>query len=180
MCITFLKKLFRGSAKLTIPHPEEPINFNATIETVNPNELIYIVNKWLNDWKVPTEFHPFWLSVKITLVPGLSVLYNGQLVQIPAATWVEERRMEIDPRWANPGIFSHENCHISQTFLPDLAAFTEAYNVCSDPLLALVKDKMLGKDPTWANSPAEIHADVYRYLGEKVSEELRGFYPKLL
>ncbi len=179
MCISKLLGLFKPKL-LTLPHPEELINQNVTIENVAPDDLIYIINKWLYDWKVPTEFHPFWLSVNITLVPGLSIFYNGQLVQVPAATWAEEKRMELDPHWANPGVISHENCHISQTFLPGLAVFITAYNVCTDPLLQLIKDKMLGKDPAWANSPAEIHADVYRYLGEKVPEDLRGFYPKLL
>ncbi len=175
MC-KWLSDLFNRAPKL--PHPEESINTNATIDNVNPGDLIYIINKWLYDWKVPVEYHPFWLSVNITVVPKLTILYNGQFVQVPAATWAEERRMELDPQWANAGVLAHEFSHISYSLLtPEQQAQFSAkfYYLRDTDLLTLFEQKPYGLTNLF-----EGHADVYRYLGEKMPAELRPFYPKLL
>ncbi len=176
MCFS---KLFGKPKTPMLPHPEEPINNNATIDNINPGDLIYIINKWFNDWKVPVESHPFWLSVKITLVPKLTILYNGQFIQVPAATWPEEKRMELDPQWANPGVLAHEFAHISYSMLKegDKMAFESHYTTLlkTDPLLMILD----AQNSYMNTSTIEDHADVYRYLGEQMPESLKQYFLKL-
>ncbi len=174
MC-KFLTNLSNNPLKL--PHPEETMNMNATIENVNPADLRYIINKWIYDWKVPAEYIPFWCSINITLVTGLTILYNGQFMQVPAATWVEERRMELDPKWCNPGVLAHEFAHISYSLLtPEQKAQFSAkfYYLRDTDLLTLFEQKPYG-----LTNDMEGHADTYRYMGEGMPQELKVFYFQL-
>ena len=171
--IAFVSGLFRR--KLSFPHPEEPKDPLATAENT---VLAALLEKWFNGWDVPGEHHDFWRNWPKVLVPSLSYMGNPY----PALTWPD--RTEIDPKWANPGIIAHESCHVVWPELQEdeRTLFGSTYRLASEtyPLVALVKAKMLGKDPAWANSPAEIHADCYRYLGQSLPQILKPYYPRLL
>lgn len=148
--------------ELTIPHPEEPFNPNATTENVNVGD---VVRAWLTDWKVPCW--DFWLSVDVKLSDKPRVAY----------TYSHSRKMRVRPGWANPGVFAHEHAHISYALLADTSDFKEAFEraILDDELLKCLYSQR------WyiRTNLIEGHADTYRFLGEKMPENLKQFYPKL-
>ena len=42
---------------LVLPHPEEDMNPDATIENVR---IYTVLNQWLTDWRVPSQFWVYW------------------------------------------------------------------------------------------------------------------------
>ena len=86
--------------------------------------------------------------------------------------------MFVRPEWANPGVIAHEMAHISYSFLTitDVAQFALTYL----PLLADALVKLLeSQNQYMKTSTVELHAEVYRYLGERMPQSLKTFYPKL-
>ncbi len=175
MCLSWLKKLFHKEQsvppvpKPQIPHPEEARNPEATKQNTS---LQAVIDTWLYQWAVPFEYYSFWRSVDYVLVNGLSV---------PAATYSESKRMEINPQWANPGVLAHENAHISYSFLTEQekADFRTVFNeevLVRDSLVQL----LYSQNQYMKTSVVECHAECYRFLGFSLPFGLKQFYPKLL
>ena len=153
---------------LTIPHPEEPPDYSRTIENTEANE---VVHDWLVGWKVPAEYWDYWFDYNIMI----SLQY-----QYPAATSSETNQMWLRPEWANEGVIAHELAHESYSLLSEdeKANFELEYNeyLVTDSLMIL-----LHSGNSYMNTNIiEAHAEVYRYLGDKMPEALKKYYPKLL
>jgi len=162
-------KLF-GKKPLRLPHPEEPVNYLYTIENT---DIKAVIKEWLAVWQVPEIFHWYWLDVDVQV----SIRYD-----YPAVTFSETREMFIRPEWANPGVLSHENSHISYSLLTQEAKanFEESYKLFKDTsLIKLVTEYNMKKNSAWRDSIIEIHADCYRYLGSQLPDSLKAFYPRL-
>lgn len=140
-----------------------------TMESVRIAEVI---ENWLRTWKVPQRYHSFWLEecdIK------LSLKYRA-----PAATIAQTREIFVRPEWANPGIIAHEVCHIVWQFLSD----SQRESFQKDLTDALKHDYLIRlawqTKPYMQTNKIEAHADIYRYLGDRMPEALKSYYPKLL
>jgi hypothetical protein len=174
MCWWFKKK--QTIPILTIPHPEEPMNPQSTLMNV---DIKAVVKEWYGKWGVPPVYQPFWDSVKITMTDNLYAVIGGVATKVTALTYADTREMSIDPMWVNPGVIAHEMVHISYSFLTleDIAMFITAYSESkSDSLVKLLESQ----NQYMKTNTIELHAELYRYLGEKMPDRLKTFYPKLL
>jgi hypothetical protein len=155
---------------LTLPHPEEPINPNATMDNVSIGKAL---TDWCDQYNVPLEYHPFWFDA-IVITLSITISY-------PAGTWEQDgkRHMIVRPEWLNPGVIAHEQAHNSYALLTDSqkTEFSAKYNPLkdTDPLI-----KLLYSQNTYGlTNDIEGHAEIYRYLGDKMPLPLKPFYPKL-
>ena len=92
----------------------------------------------------------------------------------------ETRTLLLKPEYANAGILAHEFSHLSYAQLDNnqKAAFTADFNnvLPADGLLQL----LYSKKPHINTSIVEAHAEVFRYLGNKMPDNLKKYYPKLI
>ena len=176
MCLAKILDMLKKPATLSIPHPEEPRNPLATIDSVS---FYLVLEKWFSDWGVPAEYQDFWRRWPVVLVPNLTYLGNPY----PALTWGDQT--ELDPTWCNPGVLAHEMAHKSWSQLTEWqrSAFNTAYTrlaIGEDKLLNFCWHQIAYMRTTWGqNNNIEGHADCYRYLGKKMPQELKEFYPRL-
>ena len=160
---------------LTLPHPEEPRNDSATMENVN---VPAVVEKWLTDWQVPAEYWEYW-KTQITITLKYPLIVGGR--EVPACAYGSggRRYLEVEPQWLNAGVIAHEQAHNSYALLTaeQRAQFEEA----SAPLMQTDEyiKLLFSKNVYGLSSVVEGHAEVYRYIGEKMPDELKQFYPKL-
>lgn len=169
LILAFLSKLFKKP--LAIPFPEEKPDYTQTLENTN---ILSVLGYWLTKYRVPVEFWNYWKTegVHIQLTSG---------VPYPAATYELDgkRYMNIRPEWLNAGVIAHEQAHNSYSLLSntDKQFFSVAYTPLktTDPLIKLLYSM---KASNMAND-IEGHAEVYRYLGGKMPEVLKQYYPKL-
>lgn len=158
------------SPPLVMPHPEEPADMMATMNTVSIQGTL---TAWMNGWQVPASAIRFWQAVHITVAEHLD--YD----QYPAYSYAELRQLYFHPPFFNKGTLAHENAHVVYALLSieTKAAFEAEYRrlVVSDKLVAyLYQVKALAMYDL-----KEIYAEVYRYLGQYMPEQLKGFYPHL-
>ena len=178
MCWDKLKALFKRQPVLLaipLPHPEESMNPQATLGNT---DIKGVIREWYSAWNVPQINQPFWDSVSISVVDNLYCVFNNQFTKVPALTYADTKEMSIDPMWANPGVIAHEMAHISYSFLTiiDVAQFNIAYEeVKIDALIKLLESQ----NQYMKTNTVELHAEIYRYLGERMPESLKTFYPRL-
>jgi len=165
MCISKVLKLFKKPKPpvvlpepppLTIPHPEEPMNPDATIYNMN---LEMVRQAWYQVWKVPTKSQAFFDKVILKLDPNFPYL---------AGTAGNE--ITFQPVWCNKGTMAHEMCHIAYALLTDKekSDFEATFNT--------VKDEPIMKLVNFNRGMVENHADTYRYIGDNMPEVLKRFY----
>lgn len=169
MC-KFLFDLFKPKPAPTLPYPEEAPDYSQTITNVIVES---VVNKWLLNYKVPPDYWNYW-KTKISITLDTSIMY-------PAGTWEENnaRHMVVRPEWLNAGVIAHEQAHNSYALLPEYEKlkFSVIYGFlkADNPLIKL----MYSKNTYGLSSDVEAHAEIYRYLGNQMPEELKPFYPRL-
>lgn len=165
---------------LIIPHPEEPKDLNQTVANVNIPEII---RQWLTVWAVPPAFHQYWIDkVNIELVPNLQVVVNGVLMDVPAAAYDNgngTRSIKIRPEWLNKGVIAHEQAHNSYWLLNlvEKDAFAVGFDSCKKDKLV---EYLFSINAYGLTSYIEGHAEIYRYLGDKMPSCLKKYYPKLM
>lgn len=166
----WLTNLFKKPKPLTLPYPQEQPDYSQTAENVNAPSIVVL---WLTSYHVPTEFWNFW-ETKIVITVDPDYYY-------PAATWEENgvRHLTVRPEWLNAGVIAHEQAHNSYSLLSDAEkqAFSKEYTPLksTDPLI-----KLLYSINTYGlTSDIEGHAEMYRYLGDKMPQSLKRYYPKL-
>ena len=157
--------------RLKLPYPEEKANYSQTIHNVSPGVFI---SAWLYNYMVPLEYYDHWhnaIAVKVTLE-----------IWYPAQTYDGgdgKRHLEVRPEWLNPGVIAHEQAHNSYSLLSDTDKqfFGVVYNELktTDPYIKL----LYKTNPYGLSSDIEGHAEVYRYIGYKMPEVLKQYYPKL-
>ncbi len=155
-----------------LPHPEEPPNFNQTVQNVNVEQFLDL---WLQNWQVPQTYWDYWKTqIVITIDPTFSA---------PAGTYDGpdgKRHLVVRPEWLNPGVIAHEQAHNSYALLPHEDKCDFGY------VLGTLKDhdqlvKYLFKINSYGlTNNIEAHAEIYRYIGEKMPNKIKRFYPKLL
>jgi len=162
MCI--LKDLI-ALLKPSLPHPCEKPDFSRTIGNTR---MASICGAWLEGWAVDDP--DFWLN-EVTI--ELSIKYPT-----PGLSFSEDKKIILRPEWANPGTLAHEAAHVSYSLLSDTGKsnFEFQYYACRDGLLTYLQSKV----PYMHTNIVEAHAEIYRYLGQKMPVELRDFYLKLI
>ena len=164
---------------LALPHPEEPMNPAATMANTT---LSAMMNKWFADWEVPQKYWSYWMQsidIQVHEVYPPSLLSMGIKQETPAATWEAngKRHLAIKPQWLNPGVIAHEQAHNSYALLnaEQKQAFAAQYKplINTDPLIKL----LYSKNTYGLSSDVEGHAEVYRYIGQKMPAQLKMFYP---
>lgn len=179
MCLKKLAAFFKsywGVVKpipepvLVLPYPEEKPDYSQTLENTRAEITISL---WLVKYNVPFEHWDYW-KTKIVITVTNKISY-------PAQTWEQDniRHLAVKPEWLNPGILAHEQAHNSYALLDDewKRGFNAVYASVktTDPLI-----KLLYSINTYGlTSDIEGHAEVYRYLGNKMPEVLKEYYPKL-
>ena len=158
MCLTFLTKLFNQPR---LPYPEEPKG-SSLITDIGP-----VIEAWLKNYRVPVDYWSYWKGVKIILT-----------TEVEYADCCSEQ-IRVNPYWANPGVLAHEAAHRSYSFLTEAQKqdFAEAHDQ-----LKKTSDKIIllySINPYGLKNQVEGHAEVYRYWGDKMPEELKVYYPKL-
>ena len=167
----FAKKPLVEAPPPVIPHPEEQPDYTKTVENVNVDDVL---NKWLVSYNVSEEYHDYWKQQIVVTVTDT--------IPYPAGTYANgdgKRHLIIRPEWLNPGVIAHEQAHNSYALLTDeqKAEFEATYT----PLISTDKYiKLLYSTNTYGlTSVVEGHAEIYRYLCEKMPDVLKQFYPKL-
>lgn len=170
-----------ASSGLALPHPEEAMNPSATVANTSVDA---VMTKWLRDWAVPAQHWDYWkkaIDLKVYDVYPPSLTAMGIKQETPAGTWEAggKRYLAIKPSWLNPGVIAHEQAHNSYALLtvPQKAAFAALYNSLknTDPLIKL----LYSKNTYGLTTDIEGHAEVYRYIGQRMPEQLKQYYPKL-
>lgn len=167
---------------ITLPHPEEAADVTQTVEDT---DIYDVVTQCLRERNVPAENWDYWRTAIVIAIYDTwpdDMLAKGLAADTPACTWEENgvRHLASLAKWFNPGVISHELAHGSKAFLTtqQFTDFVTAYKSLleTDELLKYLYSV---KAPTWGDHDTEWHAEIYRYLGEQMPEELRAYYPKL-
>lgn len=168
MC--FKKKPIIEPEILTLPHPEEPVNYECTIENYN---LDVIFEKWFDDYLVPVEYRDYWRN-KIEIEVTLTIPFPAGTYDIPNG-----RHLSIRPEWLNAGVIAHEQAHNSYALLTvtDMEQFAIEHDSLknTEPLIKL----LYSINSYGLNNSVEAHAEVYRFLGQQIPERLKQYYPRL-
>ena len=164
-----------------LPHPEEPMNPSATLANTNVDA---IMTKWLQNWGVPSRYWDHWktaIEMEVYDVYPASITAMGITQETPAGTWDAggKRHMVIKPKWLNPGVIAHEQAHNSYALLSPSrkAEFASMHNSLknNDPLIRL----LYSRNAYGLSTDVEGHAEVYRYIGQQMPEQLKQYYPML-
>jgi hypothetical protein len=153
-----------------LPHPEEKPDYSQTVENT-PFDAIQ--DKWFEVYNVPIQYRPYWRDKIVAKITN-NIAY-------PAGTWEQNgvRHLSVKPEWLNPGVIAHEQAHNSYALLTaeQKKEFSRLYNRLknSDPLINL----LYSINPYGLTSDIEGHAEVYRYIGERMPQELKIYYPML-
>lgn len=158
----------KNSEQLTIPYPEEPPDYS---KTINNTTTVDLLEGWFKVWKVPQQYQAWWLK-EMNIVISIQYSY-------PACTFSQTRQLWIRPEWTNPGVVAHELAHVSYSLLTEemKANFSAIYTPLknTDPLIRL----LYSQNTYGLTHDVEGHAELYRYLGEKMPEQLKQFFPKM-
>ena len=155
---------------LEIPHPEEQPDYSRNIHNISFPEVLH---KWFTIYQVPEQYRTFWQHM-IAVSVRTDISY-------PAGTWEQDgiRHLAVRPEWLNPGVIAHEQAHNSYALLTarQKADFSAVYGPLkvTSPLIKL----LYSKNTYGLTNDIEGHAEVYRYLGEKMPAQLKPYYPKL-
>jgi hypothetical protein len=158
----------KTSTPLTLSHPEELPDYSKTMNNTTTEGLL---EAWFKGWKVSQQYQAWWLK-EMNIVISLQYSY-------PACTFSETRQLWIRPEWTNSGVVAHELAHVSYSLLTEemktnfSAVYTPLKN--TDPLIRL----LFSQNTYGLTNDVEGHAEVYRYLGEKMPEQLKQFFPKM-
>jgi len=153
-----------------LPHPEEKPDYSQTVQNTSFADM---QERWFETYSVPLQYRSFWRD-KIVAKVTSNIAY-------PAGTWEENgvRHLSVKPEWLNPGVIAHEQAHTSYALLTgeQKKEFSRAYSLLknTDPLIKL----LYAKNPYGLTNDIEGHAEVYRYIGEKMPEQLKRYYPML-
>jgi len=178
-------KLFSGkkpdSVLITIPHPEEPPDYEATADI----DHLPVISDWLLYWQVPAEYWLYWQSAIDVQVyetyPDYMIAW-GVSPDAPAFAWEQngKRHIAIKPAFLNKGVIAHEQAHNSYALLTEeqKSEFSTAYTPLktTDPFIKY----LYSINPYGLTSDIEAHAEIYRYLQGEIPVELLKYYPKLI
>ena len=155
---------------LSIPHPEEPPDYSRTIHNTDLNASL---DQWEIKYNVPVGERDYW-KTKIEIKLDDTLPYPAGTYELNGV-----RHLTIKPEWVNPGVIAHEQAHNSYALLTseEKTGFSSTYNPlkATDPLIVL----LYSKNSYGLTNDIEGHAEIYRYLGGGMPEDLKKYYPKL-
>ena len=165
----------------SLPHPEEPKDYTKTVANT---DIPAVVAQWFAEWEVPVDKQSIWANtVQIDLYDAWpqEILSWGLQQDTPACAYTKNgvKHLAALAPWFNKGVVAHEQAHAAYANLTstEKAEFDVAFR------LSLVGDDLmifLDKQNGYMNtSNIEGHAEVYRYLGQYMPEQLKKFYPNL-
>lgn len=166
------------SQPATLPHPEEPMDPSQT--AVN-TPISVVFQKWYDNWLVPAEQRDYWktaIDVQVYDAYPPSLGFNPGT---PAVSWEGggKRHLACLAPWFNPGVTAHEQAHNSYSLLTgqQRTNFANDYKAIrnSEPLMIL----MFQQHSYASTNDVEAHAEIYRYIGEKMPGVLKQYYPRL-
>jgi hypothetical protein len=149
----------------TLPYPEEAPDYTQTITGEKLLQIFYA------KYFIPEVYWNFWRSVTIVV---------DKTLPYPAGMVSQTRKLLLKPEYANPGILAHEFSHLSYYELNpnEKASFATEYNnaLQIDELLKILHSQK----PYMRTNLIEAHAEIFRYLGNRMPEQLKKYYPQLL
>jgi hypothetical protein len=87
--------------------------------------------------------------------------------------------LAIKPQWLNPGVIAHEQAHNSYALLDtgQRTAFAAVYAAfkTTDPLITL----LFSRNRYGLSSDIEGHAEIYRYIGQRMPGPMKQYYPRM-
>jgi hypothetical protein len=164
-----------------LPHSEIPLNSLATLADFDVDATIL---KWLIDWEVPQTWWSHWkrsVDVQVYSIYPPFILDMGVKPDTPVIAWSADgkRHIAIKISWLNPGVIAHEQAHFSYALLnpEQKSAFSVLFSSLkkTDPLIL----QLFSFDSNRFSDDVEGHADVYRYIGQHMPEQLKQYYPTL-
>lgn len=195
MCIEAIIKMFQKPkppvtpapppepppVELKLTHPEEPMN---PAQTVANTPVSGVLAKWFWDWNVPVQYRDYWstaIVIQVYDVWDAAMLNMGISVDTPACSWESggKRHLASLAKWFNAGVIAHEQSHNSFALLSSSQKreFSDLYTLLknTDPLIKY----LYSVNSYGLTSDIEGHAELYRYLGDRMPDSLKSFYPKL-
>ena len=165
----------------TLPHPEEDEDTTQTAANTPVSDVFQV---WFDSWHVPGRHHDYWrnaIDVQVYDAYPQSVLNMGVDAAVPGVSWEAggRRHYACLATWFNPGVTAHEQAHNSYALLTEQqkVEFSIALQALrtTDPLMVL----MFRQHPYAATNDVETHAEIYRYIGEQMPQQLKQYYPRL-
>lgn len=147
-----------------LPYPEESPDYNLNITGEALLQQFFI------KYHIPEVYRNFWRSV---------IIKFDKTLPYPAGMISQTKTLLLKPEYANPGIVAHEFSHLSYAELSQdkRGSFATQYNslLQTDGLMKL----LYSQKPYMKTNIVEAHAEVFRYLGDKMPSQLNKYYPKL-
>lgn len=159
--------------KCKLPYPEE-----APFEKPLDISARALVKGFLEAYKVPGEYHDYWLDDVVSISNPLVILYRGVYINAPAATF--DRKVRLDGCWLNNGVLAHEFAHISYSLMPldKRYEFNNLFKTSAHGYWYV--HSMFMQKPYGYYNPVEGHADMFRYLGKDMPDVFKKYYPRLI
>lgn len=162
--------------KVFLPYPEEMMTLGATMTNINLN---LVLQRWVENYRVPQEQRDFWFSsIKITL---------DDKITYPAGTWEANgtRYMVVRPEWLNPGVVAHEMAHCSYALLTPQEKDEFNIHFTLESVTNKMVQEVINQHPYATQTDVvgryvEGHAEIYRYLGDTMPDNLKKYYPRLM
>ena len=149
----------------SLPYPEEPPDPNLRISGEQ------LLQQFFSKYFIPPQHWDFWRTVEIRIDPTFSS---------PAGMISQTKTLILRPEYANAGILAHEFSHLSYYLMSE----EEKAHFASDYINIIQKNPLLRflyfQKPYIKSSLVETHAEIFRYLGLKMPEGLKSYYPKLI
>ena len=165
LLLVFKLKAKKNKA-LVLPHPKELNDYTHTMDNTFIHDIIV---KWFMDWGVADT--NYWID-EVEIKLDVSTPY-------PAWSSAEHKVIGIRPEHCTPGVIAHEAAHVSYGLLniTEKMQFSSLY--CSLKGTGIVKE-ILKQHPYAKSNDIEAHAEIYRYGGMSMPDEMKGFYPNLI
>jgi hypothetical protein len=164
MCWFKKKQPIQPLPQLVLPYPEEAENVNATMSNV---DIKLVFEHWMINYNVPLSNVPFFKTIKL------------ELTELPITAGKVGTTLLFSHKWANTGVMAHEMAHIVYDLLTYIQReeFSSLYKIERETN-ELVKLVFRTHGYAYTND-IEAHAEIYRYLGDKMPDSLKKYYPKL-
>jgi len=148
-----------------LPYLEEKPDYTMTLNSCNVEDLRtrFYYERNVKDWD-------FWDTVEI--IPSVEMHY-------PAWTITEVKKIWIRPEWFNVGVLSHEIAHISHNEMNDIDMANFVIDLEKFKNNKYIKT-LYKQIPYTSTNYIEGHANLYRFICDKLPNELKKYYPHLL
>ena len=184
--VEFFKRLWRKLFGYPLPHPRESRNWcdntaNWVGDVSAKPSIADVIGVWLTKWAVPQRYWHYWAAeIPIEVWTPTNPLGWESWYNSTAAGIAFDASIYIKPEWISPGVIAHEAAHTVYKALSPLLTheFISEFEAARKDggLLAQLFNTNVGN----MYNTLEIHAEVYRFLGQEMPKRLIKYYPTLL